>query len=244
MDLEFLRKLNLSEGEIRVYDTLLEFGEQSVQEINERLKIERRNIYDILNKLIERGFVSYIVENKKKIFKITPPEKIISYLDERQTEIEEVKDSVKEKLGELEEKYHQTKAETNAQIFRGKEGMKAVWNDFLSAPEMHWIGSGRYVPDNLPHFFTTWNKKRIAKNIIWHNLLRDEFKEGYHLELEYRKFLPKEFTENPTVIGIYGDKVVNLLFFEEYYAIVIENKKLADSYRKYHKYLWENIAKE
>lgn len=243
MDLDFLRKIGLSEGEIKIYSNLLDFGEQSVQEINERLRIERRNIYDILNKLIERGLVSFITQNKKKIFKVTSPKMILSYLEEKEYHINEIKEEVNSKMKELESSYSKAKSETNAQIFRGVEGMKAVWNNFLEAEEMCWIGSGRYVPENLPHFFTSWNRKRVRKGIIWKNLLRSNMRDKKAFDLEEQKFLPEEFTSNPTVIGIYGNKVVNLLFFEEYFAIVIENKKLADSYRTYHKYLWDNVAK-
>ena len=236
--------MGLSDGEVKVYSNLLDFGEQTVQEINEKLRIERRNIYDILNKLIERGLVSFIVNNKKKSFKVTSPKMILSYLEEKEKDISNIKNEVNSQMIQLEESYSKAKSETNAQIFRGKEGMKAVWNDFLEADEMHWIGSGRYIATHLPNFFKVWNRKRMSKGIMWKNLMRGDMRGEETYELETKKYLPEEFTSNPTVIGIYGNKVVNLLFFEEYFAIVIENKKLADSYRNYHKYLWDNVAKK
>ena len=56
------------------------------------------------------------------------------------------------------------------------------------------------------------------------------------------KRLPKAFSGNPMVIFIYGNKVANVLWGEEPYAYVIENKQIAENYKKYHKYLWENVA--
>jgi sugar-specific transcriptional regulator TrmB len=242
--MEFLRKLNLSEGEIKLYETLLEFGDQGVQKLNERVKIDRRNIYDILNKLIGKGLVSYINENKKKVYRITNPNKIINYLDEKQGELEATKEDVKAEMNSLMTKFNQTKSNISAQVFRGDEGMKAVWTEIADdGHDMYWIGSGYYFVDKFPHFFTSWNKKRKEKGVVWHNLFRDEFRDKVKdLGMEKRKFLPPEFTNNTTVIGIFGDKVVNLLFLEEFFAVVIENKELADSYRRYHKYLWDNIA--
>lgn len=243
--MEFLRKLDLSEGEITVYSSLLDFGEQSVQRLNERVKIDRRNIYDILNKLIEKGLISYIVENKKKTYKVTNPKKIIGYLEEKQNQIEETKRDINSEMNSLMEKFNLSKANISAQIFRGDEGMKAVWTSVLDeGKDMYWIGSGYYFVDKFPHFFTAWNKKRIGKKMKWHNLIRNEFKENERdLGYENRKYLPKEFTNNDTVIGIYGDKVVNLLFLKEFFAVVIESNELAESYRRYHKYLWDKIAK-
>jgi hypothetical protein len=61
---------------------------------------------------------------------------------------------------------------------------------------------------------------------------------------EHQKFLPKEFSGNPTVICIYGNKVVNFLYGESLFAFVIESKELADNYKSYHKYLWDKVARE
>lgn len=80
---------------------------------------------------------------------------------------------------------------------------------------------------------------------MWLNLHRIEFKKEIRpYPCEHLRFLPKEFSANPTVIGIYGDKVVNFLYGETLFAFVIESTELAENYRAYHKYLWKNIAKK
>ena len=133
----------------------------------------------------------------------------------------------------------------NAEIFRGKEGIKAVWEDTLNYKETYWIGSGRYVPKNLPHFFVHWNMRRIARHVHWFNLLRDEMRSEVKKQMKYEhiKFLPKAFSGNPIVIGIYGNKVVHFLYGKEYFAFVIESRELAENYRDYHNYLWKNVAR-
>ena len=64
------------------------------------------------------------------------------------------------------------------------------------------------------------------------------------MSFEELRFLPKEFSGNPTVICIYGNKVVNFLFGENIFAFLIESKDLADNYKDYYKYLSDNIAKK
>jgi len=59
MNLEILRKIGLSEGEIKIYSALVDEGLSSINKIHEKTGIERRNIYDILNKLIEMYQLSY-----------------------------------------------------------------------------------------------------------------------------------------------------------------------------------------
>ncbi len=71
MELEYLRKIGLSEGEVKVYSAVLNIGTSNLNKIHEKTGIERRNIYDILNKLIEKGLISYTIEKGKKHFQIT-----------------------------------------------------------------------------------------------------------------------------------------------------------------------------
>src|SRR3989344_622954 len=92
--LDILHKVGLSEGEIKVYGALLDLGATSTNKIHEKTGIERRNIYDILNKLIERGLVTYIDENKRRTFKLAHPNALIGYLEEKKKQIEHVEQSV------------------------------------------------------------------------------------------------------------------------------------------------------
>ena len=243
MALEILRKIGLSEGEIKVYSALLDLGISPLNKVHEKTGIERRNIYDILNKLIERGLITYSVENKKRVFQISHPNKIIGYIEEKKHNLDETEKEIIKEIPSLTEKFNFKRPLINAEIYRGNEGVKAVWEDMLNYKAVYWIGSGRYVPKMLPHFFANWNKRRIELKVKWYNLLRYELRrEIKPMPLEYVKFLPKEFSGNPTVIGVYGDKVVNFLFGDYFFAFLIENKDLAENYRLYHKYLWDNVA--
>src|SRR3989338_3364412 len=94
MNLEILKKIGLSDGEIKVYAAILDIGATSLNKIHEKVGIDRRNIYDILNKLIERGLVSYIEENGKRVFKIANPDKILSYIEEKRSTLDQVKEEI------------------------------------------------------------------------------------------------------------------------------------------------------
>ena len=159
--------------------------------------------------------------------------------------MERIKEEIKKELPQLLEKYKETRTKITAEVFRGPEGIKAVWEDMLSSDGIYWIGSGRYIPKRFPVFISYWNKKRVEKKIKLYNLLRYELRNKFKIfPLEDAKFLPKEFSGNPTVICIYGNKVVNFLLGEEYFAFVIESKELAEDNKKYHAYLWNHVAKE
>ena len=245
MNLEVLRRIGLSEGEVKVYGALLEIGITSINNIHEKVCIDRRNIYDILNKLIERGLVSYSEENGKRVFRITNPDKILSYIEEKKANLEEVKGEVSKVIPLIQEAFKSQKQELFSEIFRGAEGIKAVWEDMLNYKEVRWLGSGYYVPDKFPAFFKQWNKRRAENKILTIHLFREDKKEVVSKKLfPHSRFLPSEFNGNPTVTVIFGNKVAQFLFGENLFAFVIESKELAENYRGYHRYLWDKVSKK
>jgi sugar-specific transcriptional regulator TrmB len=251
MNLEILKKIGLSEGEIKVYKAVLELGATTLNSIHEKVRIDRRNIYDILNKLIERGLISYFDENGKRTFRVSNPNKLISYIEEKKSNLDSIKKEVEKIIPEVQEIFNSKKEETFAEIFKGPEGMKAVWDDMLNYPEIRWIASGMYVPNRFPAFWDDWNRRRMRKKVGSYHLFRSDKKEELAARKGFDKnkitdwkFLPSEFSGNAAVTVIYGDKVVLQLLGEEIQVFVIKSKELAENYKKYHKYLWDKVAKD
>ena len=245
MHLGSLKEMGLSAGEIKVYSALLEIGKAPVNRIHEKTGIERRNIYDILNKLIERGLVTYIFENKKRFFQITHPNMLVGYVEEKKHVLENTKKDLEKELPDLIKKFNAAKTEIGAEVYRGPEGIKAMWEDMLNYDATYMIGSGRYIPKKLPAFFAQWNKRRIKLKVKWFNLLRKEMKKEIKepYALEQMKFLPEEFSANPMVIFIYGNKVANALYSGDlWFAFAIESREIAENYKRYHKHLWDKVA--
>jgi hypothetical protein len=69
-------------------------------------------------------------------------------------------------------------------------------------------------------------------------------KETKVMPYEEIRFLPEEFSGNPSVVCIYGNKVVNFMFGAELFAFVIESSEIAENHRRYHKYLWDKVAEK
>ena len=91
MALDALRKLGLSDGEIKVYSTLSDLGRCTISSLHEKVGFQRRSLYDILTRLIEKGLITYVIENKKKFFQISHPTKILGYIEEKVHDLENTK---------------------------------------------------------------------------------------------------------------------------------------------------------
>src|SRR3989344_3733305 len=165
MDFKELEILGLTKGGIKVYSAILNNGISSINDIHERTGLERRAIYDILNKLIEKGIITYVVEKGKRKFQCSPPSKLIAELNIKKQEILDFEKT----MPSIEKIYASSRPKINSEVFRGAEGIKAIWEDTLNYKEVFWIGVGRYLPKKFPHWFSNWNKRRIKLKVKWFN---------------------------------------------------------------------------
>ena len=239
MDLQKLKTIGLTEGEIKVYSVLLYHGSSNITVIHQKTGLQRRGIYDIINRLIEKGLISYSVENKKRLFSCTPLDKIKQKTQSRMDELKELMNLVPQ-LKELKDSVIPgVKFET----YRGKEGMKAIFEEMLNYKDIYAIAGGFNIVKELPYFWPNYNKRRIKKGVTWHNLIRWELKDKIpEKKLMKIRVLPKDFSKNPIVIAIYGSKVVHLYWLEGFFAFILDSHQMAENYLQYHKFLWNNIA--
>ncbi|MDO8628390.1 MAG: helix-turn-helix domain-containing protein, partial [Nanoarchaeota archaeon] len=96
-----LRELGLSDNEIKIYLHLLKAGVVTAYDISQKTGIYRVHVYDKLEKLMDKGFVTSLYQGPKKFFQAASPEKIQHYIDEKKKRLEEQEIAVKELLPDL-----------------------------------------------------------------------------------------------------------------------------------------------
>ncbi len=244
------KKIGFSDGEGRVYEAVLRSESPTLQTIHEQTGIERRNVYDIINKLISKGLITYNIENKKKVYRATHPNKILAYLDEQKQEIEEAKHAVGKELPELIDIYKSGKDDIKVEIYRGKEAVKAMYEDMLNYKDNYFIGANWGVKRFLGNFWGKWNERRVERKVAWHDILIAEtldkgmpsYKQEEKLKYYEYKVLPPEF-HSPHFIVVFGNKVANCVWSEQPFAFVLENKEIAKNYLDYFWFLWNKLPK-
>jgi HTH-type transcriptional regulator, sugar sensing transcriptional regulator len=240
MEIKELEILNLTKGEIKVYSAILKSDVATVNKINQKTGLERRGIYDIINKLIKKGLITYKIEDRKKTYQVSPLNKLKEHISDKKKELL----LLEKKIPEIEALRDAHKSKINVEIYRGKEGIKAIFEDMLNYKKTYFIGGGFYIMDLFPTFWPSYNRRRIKKKVMWYNLVKYEYKnKTIKTKNMYIKYLPKEFSGEPSVIFIYGNKIVNVLWDDDLFSFSIESKQIAQSYIKYHDFLWNKIAK-
>src|SRR3989338_11365214 len=101
MNEKILEEIGLTKGEIKVYFSLLKLGETTTGKIIEEAQISSGKIYEILEKLIKKGLVSYIIKEKTKYFSATSPRRIIDYIHEKEHELMKKEEEFEKELPAL-----------------------------------------------------------------------------------------------------------------------------------------------
>ena len=88
--MEELKQLGLNDNEIKVYVTMLKIGLSTASTISEKTGLYRPYVYDTLEKLIDKGLVSYVIKDNKKHFQADHPKKLIENLKEKEENIKKI----------------------------------------------------------------------------------------------------------------------------------------------------------
>ncbi len=244
MQLDNLKELGLSEGQISVYAAVLELGISTINKIQEKTGIERRNIYDILNKLIERGLITYTVEKGKRTYQCTHPNKLAEEIRQKEAALKELG----EQIPQMEDLFELSKPEIRAEVFRGNEAMKALLDEMLEYDASYWIGGNSNVErTNLKNWFRHWMERRAEQkhmmyDLVDHGTYLDGLKPGdiqAHKKAHYKYCaLPKDLA-SPMVMIIFGKRVAQVLWSNQPFAFVLESEEIRESFMKYFHYFWK-----
>jgi len=232
MDTSILSEMGLAQKEIDVYLTLISLKSATISEIISKAKVSRQSVYEIVQKLLDKGLISFVARDGKKQYIVTNPER----LRDIQKEKLELLDKL---LPELLSKYRENKEETNVEVFAGKEGMKAMTDNIWK------VGKPTYVISNdakifevlkyyMPQFMQKRAKLGIKMRAVYSEKARVKKIDGELFEIRY---VPEQHSI-PISIAIYGDNSNIIVYSENPVAMHIENKEVAQSFMQYFNLMW------
>ncbi|MBU2561570.1 MAG: hypothetical protein KKD17_04680 [Nanoarchaeota archaeon] len=234
---DILAGLGMTANEIEIYLVLLKSGTLSVNDVGEKAGLHRQVCYDALERLLEKGFVSYTIQNSKKYFQALSPEKIIDYLDEKKEQVNEV-------MPELVNMTTLPREETFVEVIKGRNVIRTVLRDVINTlrktrGELMMLGveEARFVDEDriaIAQYLRDLKRFGLKERLI--------AKEGAEIyftgeQSEYRLIDAEHFNPNPTYI--YSGKVVQVVWGNPTHAVMIHSKEVYDGNRKHFEMLWK-----
>ncbi|KKQ27504.1 MAG: Transcriptional regulator TrmB [Candidatus Magasanikbacteria bacterium GW2011_GWC2_37_14] len=241
---QILTELGLSINEAKIYETLLQEKQTTVSNISKKSKIHRRNIYDSMNRLIEKGLVFQVIGNGDTLFKPVEPAKLMELVDEKRTRLEK-------EMPHLMREYQKHPAMEAAYIYKGIEGFKNYLRDMLSVNEdAYFIGAkGAWFDPRLQTFLDKFLIDAKKRGIKYYHLFDHEVKNmAPHVPKAVGKpfkFLPKQYS-TPSMVDIFGDHVVSFTgagitkISDDITIFVNISRPLATSYKTWFKFMWDH----
>ncbi len=236
MNISDLQEMGLTKNEALVYRALLELGPSLAGQIARKIGMHRRSVYDTTEMLIQKGLIGYILKNNRRLFEASNPQRFLDLVKEK----EEKANSIMSEMNAL---YGKTKEKQETNFYKGKQGLKFVFEEQIEiGKEILIIGASPLAYEILQFYFHWFDKRRAEKKIRT-RIIFNKMDKKLKIPLSEIRYLPEKYT-SPLAVNIYGNKVALIMWSKENpFAIVINQKEIADGYRNYFEMMWKSARK-
>ncbi len=247
MDHAKLEKLGLNRNEAIVYYALIRLGQATAGELIKKTGFHRNIVYDNLEKLVDKGLVTFILEGKKKTFQTALPEAITDMIKKEQELLDKKKQVAEYIKTEVQKVYAISSQKQDAVIFRGVRGIKTLLQDTVKERTDYFVFGAPESSLTImgSTFWKNYNEKRIEKGIVAKMVFNEELK-GWSGQIQSKmtqiRFLPKHF-DSLSETMIYGDNVAIIVWTEKPIATLIRDPEAAKGYKQYFDVLWKTAKK-
>lgn len=249
--INYLKQLDLSDTEAKLYLTLLQIGPCSVRDIAQKIEIKRTTAYFYIDQLAEKGLIVKLVKGSKKLIAANDPDNLSTLLDMKLKQANEVQkrfpDIIKTLTMNLPKNVSVTEAEI--QYYKGANGIKKIYDDALKADELRSYvkvdSSGSILTNNVDFFLKAFkkNKKLVVKEIIYDSpSATQDAQEILQKNERYSyKLMPKELKLTSGDELIYDGKVAIINYKGVMNAIILHNNDFYNNSKVLFDFVWNVI---
>lgn len=238
MEQEILQEFGFTPAEAKVYFILLKLGSVKVGRIIEKTGLQSSTTHNTLHSLIEKGFVTYVLKGKIKIYQAVEPKLILEGYKEKEKKFQEV-------LPKLESIHKFTEEKQIAEIYEGTKGVITMLNELIEEAKPNdtyyfFAVDVSGLNKEIQNFFERYDIKRKAKKLIVKGLARKELKPLF----EKRKYLNVRYVDFPipSNISICNDKMVLISWGEKPNGILIKSKQIIEGEKRFFEELWKKTS--
>jgi len=240
---DVLREIGLSQNEAKVYESMLGIIEINADQIALKAGIHRRNVYDTLARLIEKGLVSEIFLENRKFYRAIEPTRLSDILSEKQARINAI-------LPSLEKKFAHGVPDERAYIYKGIQGFKNYLKDIINEGKDGYFmaAKGGWFDERLKYIIPKFMQESKELGLNYYHLFDYEMKEKMPEIFKQRgfiyKMLPKGYSTT-SATDIFGDHVVIFTglgigrLSDDISQFIMVSKGLANDYRTWFKTVWD-----
>jgi sugar-specific transcriptional regulator TrmB len=234
---ETLVRFGLDQKEAKIYLALLTLGPATVLEIAKRAAVKRPTVYVLLEKMLAQGLVARTSSSGRTRYSAEPPDVLLRAIRTKE-------ETLHEALPILQAMMAAAKKRPNITIHEGHEGLARLYDEIFESPDIRFFGSmkdlKRSFSDIVERFIQLSKRRKTrVRDLLTHHPVDLEWAHRAVSEHYAVRILPREF-DFAIDCAIYGEKVAILSVKDDFFAVVIESKEVADSFRALHTLAWQS----
>jgi len=245
---KFLKQLELSDIEAKIYITLLESGPTTVRELAEAIDIKRTTTYTYINQLIEKGLITEVMKGFHKQIAANQPENLQFLIEKRLETAVTLQKNFPDILKTMGTIMPQTKnsEETEIKYFKGINGVKTIYEEAINSNEIRSYANLIEVRNLFPNNFNIFEealKKRSKLKI--YEIIGDTPDSIKNINLPYRykryqyKFISSDVKLASADILIYDNRVSIINIKSTISGIVVHNSDYAKNSKELFDFNWK-----
>jgi HTH-type transcriptional regulator, sugar sensing transcriptional regulator len=247
MDSGMLKKLGMTSKEAKLYLKLLELGTAGANVLAKSISENRTSAYSLLQAMIRKGFVSFVVKNGVKYFSATNPQLLIGHYFEEAKQLKEVLPE----LMAITNKYGQKPKIT---FYEGVEGIKQICETLLQVPDsvresFMGINSKTIHPEIKRYFEEDFIDRRIGLGIKYRGIITGYIPMGTkHAETEKSQLRELKYVDPKKFpikihIDIFPENKVALYSYnkDEMMGVIIEHESFYITMKTAFKLAWAGV---
>jgi len=247
---DYLKQLDLSDIEAKLYLTLLQTGPASVRDLAQTIEIKRTTAYFYIDQLVEKGLIMKLVRGSKKLVAASEPENLRSLVEEKIINAKEVEKNFPNILKILTTNLPQTNDASTAEIryYKGINGVKKIYEEALQTKELRsYVNIGdvvNFFPENVFSFEKAFEKNKELKlyEFIENSPASQKLVKILSQNKRYNfKFLPNDIKINASDILLYEGTVAIINLRESTTGVIFHNKDYFDISKKLFEHMWMTL---
>lgn len=227
-----LEELGLSAAESAVLVALYEKGPSSAGAVSKSAQVNRTTSYEALDRLMEKGFITYTVKANRRAYKVLDPTFFVRYFEEQHRKAEVLAEQFSSLRAPEEEAF---------EVFEGRKGIKAILNDILQHKSYCAYGSSGKFMDYMQPDFVQFQRRKKELNIrskVLQTAVSEELQAVAHAQF---RIMP-EPVDSPVTTIIYGNYVVIVIWSHTPHALRIRSAVVQKQFQNQFNALWEISA--
>ena len=249
--IDYLKQLDLSDAEAKLYLTLIQTGPNNVRDLAQTVNIKRTTAYFYIDQLIEKGLIMKIIRGSKKLISANDPENLHYLVEKKLDSARIVKQNLPTILEDLKATLPEDKEIDNAEIryYKGLPGIRKIYEDAFKAKELRSYvkveTNGGLFTDNVDLFNQALktNKNLTVKEIIYDSpdATIDAQKILQKNERYTYKLMPKKLNLTSGDTLIYDGKVAIIDYKGHMHGVILHNTDYFNNSKELFDFIWKGI---